>query len=260
MIVDNVISICKYFPEFNASIAAGIAVFCRMIGFAYIAPLFSRKEIPTIVKLPFCLLMTIIIVMSLHPEPMPAHTSLILVCILNIVAGFVIGFAAISIFSAIAAGGDMINMQMGLSSAVMFDQSTKSQSSILGTFFGLFALVIFINIGGFYWLFDALFRSFEIFPLYEHSIPLAQLVNMDYLISITSGVLFFGLQIAAPVLLATLGQDIILGIISKTAPQVNVFSLSFLFKPVMGVIVLIVVLPSIVNIITDYFISFAKIY
>lgn len=260
MIVDNVITVAKYFPEFNASITTGIAIFCRMVGFAYVAPIFSRKEIPTLIKVPFCFLMTIILFGCLHPGAVPVGTSMILICVLNMVAGFVIGFAAIAIFSAIAAGGDMINMQMGLSSAVMFDQSTKSQSSILGTFFGLFGLVIFINIGGFYWLFDALIRSFEIFPMYGHSIPISQLVNMDYLISITSGVLFFGLQIAAPVLLATLGQDIILGIISKTAPQVNVFSLSFLFKPVLGVAILITVLPSLVNVVTDYFISFASIY
>ena len=44
------------------------------------------------------------------------------------VAGFIIGYAAIAIFSAIASGGDMINMQMGLSSAVMFDQSTKARA------------------------------------------------------------------------------------------------------------------------------------
>ena len=52
---------------------------------------------------------------------------------------------------------------------------------------------------------------------------------MDYLVKMTSNVLYMGLQIASPVLLATLGQDIILGVISKTAPQVNVFQLSFLF-------------------------------
>ena len=66
-------------------------------------------------------------------------------------------------------------------------------------------------------------------------------------------ILFFGLQIASPVLLATLGQDIILGLISKTAPQVNVFQLSFLFKPVFGAAIMVWILPMLVNIITDYF-------
>jgi len=77
---------------------------------------------------------------------------------------------------------------------------------------------------------------------------------------LTGNVLFIGMQIAAPVLLATLGQDIILGIISKTAPQVNVFQLSFLFKPVLGAAILIWILPILVNVITDFFNSYATIF
>ena len=120
-------------------------------------------------------------------------------------------------------------------------------------------IIIFIEIGGVYWLFNAFVRSFEIFPIYATSIPLDKIVNMDYLIKMTSNVLYMGLQIASPVLLATLGQDIILGVISKTAPQVNVFQLSFLFKPVFGAAIMVWILPMLVNIITDYFQSFVHI-
>ena len=102
-------------------------------------------------------------------------------------------------------------------------------------------------------------RSFDIFPIYSTSVPLAKIVNMDYLISMSSNVLYMGLQIASPVLLATLGQDIILGVISKTAPQVNVFQLSFLFKPVFGAAILIWILPMLVNVINDYFMTFSHI-
>lgn len=82
---------------------------------------------------------------------------------------------------------------------------------------------------------------------------------MDYLISLSSNVLYMGLQIASPVLLATLGQDIILGVISKTAPQVNVFQLSFLFKPVFGAAILMWILPMLINVISDYFNTFSHI-
>ena len=109
-------------------------------------------------------------------------------------------------------------------------------------------------------MFKALIRSFEIFPIYANSIPLDQIINMDYLITMTSNVLYIGLQLAAPILLATLGQDIILGIISRTAPQVNVFQLSFLFKPVFGAAIMIWILPMLVNIITDFFNSHAAIF
>ena len=76
----------------------------------------------------------------------------------------------------------------------------------------------------------------------------------------SSNVLYIGLQIASPVLLATLGQDIILGVISKTAPQVNVFQLSFLFKPVFGAAIMVWILPMLMNVISDYFVSHAQIF
>ena len=130
----------------------------------------------------------------------------------------------------------------------------------MGNFFGLLAVILFIDVGGLYWLINALHRSFEIFPIYANAIPMDRLVNKEYLVTITSNVLYIGLQIASPVLLATLGQDLILGIISKTAPQVNVFQLSFLFKPVLGAAILLWIMPVIVNVINDYFMSFAKIF
>ena len=106
---------------------------------------------------------------------------------------------------------------------------------------------------------NAFIRSFEVFPLYAVSVPLDKIINLDYLVTTTSNVLYVGLQIATPVLLATLGQDIILGVISKTAPQVNVFQLSFLFKPVFGAAIMVWILPMLINIITDYYQSFANI-
>ena len=114
--------------------------------------------------------------------------------------------------------------------------------------------------GGVYWLFNAFIRSFDIFPIFAVAIPLEQIVNLNYIIKMTSNVLFMGLQIASPVLLATLGQDIILGTISKTAPQVNVFQLSFLFKPVFGAAIMIWILPMMVNVVSDYFLSYSYIF
>ena len=152
----------------------------------------------------------------------------------------------------------MINMQQGVSSATIMDPSTSSQISIMGRLFSLIGLVIFMEIGGAYWTFNAFIRSFEIFPVYASFIPLDEIVNMPYLVKVTANVLYIGLQIASPVLIATLGQDIILGIISKTAPQVNVFQMSFLFKPCMGSAILIVVMPQIYNVICDFFLSFAN--
>ena len=250
----------KMFPALNTMLAAGIMVFARLIRFVRLAPVFNRKEIPGMVKIALCLLLTIVITPFINVPNLTAMNSFVLSILLNVVVGALVGYMAQLILLAVEAGADMINMQMGLSSAMVLDPTTSSQVSILSKIMALFGILIFINLGGIYWLIRALMRSFEIFPIYATSIPLQQLVNMDYLISMSSNVLFMGLQIASPILLATLGQDIILGVISKTAPQVNVFQLSFLFKPVLGAAIMVWILPMLLNIISEYFLSYSNIF
>ena len=248
------------FPEFSRWFSAGFIVFARILGFIRFAPIFNRKEIAGQVKLSFAFILTIILTPLLKPAMPPADISPMLLLLLNFAVGAIIGYIAQLIILAIEAGGDMINTQMGLSSAMVMDPTTNSQTALLSRVITLLGIVIFIEMGGFYWLINALVRSFEIFPVYAVQIPLEKIINLDYLITTTSNVLYVGLQIASPVLLATLGQDIILGVISKTAPQVNVFQLSFLFKPVFGAAIMVWILPMLINVISDFFLSFSRIY
>ena len=258
--MDQVISqISILFPDFARWFSAGFIVFARLLGFIRFAPIFNRKEIAGMAKLAFAFILTVILTPILKPATPPAD-SMLLLLVLNFVAGGIIGYIAQIIILAIEAGGDMINTQMGLSSAMVMDPSTNSQTSILSRVITLLGLIIFMEVGGLYWMINALIRSFEIFPIYATAIPLEKIINLDYLITTTSNVLYVGLQIASPVLLATLGQDIILGVISKTAPQVNVFQLSFLFKPVFGAAIMIWILPMLINVISDFFLSFSNIY
>ncbi len=257
------VELAKLFPDVNAYLLSGIYVFARILGFFRMAPIFNRKEIPGMVKLALALLFTVILTSFLTPkipDILAVKESMLLSIVLNFVVGGIIGYMAQLILLAIDAGADMINMQMGLSSAMVLEPTTSSQVSILTKLISLLGIIIFMQIGGIYWLVHALLRSFEIFPLYATSIPLVELVNMDYLIKMTSNVLYMGLQIASPVLLATLGQDIILGVISKTAPQVNVFQLSFLFKPVFGAAILVWIMPMFINVINDYFLTYKNIF
>ena len=259
--MDNVLTeLMNMFPMLNSMLAAGIMVFARLLGFIRFAPVFNRKEIPSIVKISLCLLFTLVITPFINHDELLQMNSFILSIVMNAVAGAIVGYAAQLILLAIEAGADMINMQMGLSSAMVLDPTSSSQVSILTRIMAILGILIFIHLGGVYWLFRALLRSFEIFPIYATVIPLEKLINMDYLIQMSSNVLYMGLQIASPVLLATLGQDIILGVISKTAPQVNVFQLSFLFKPVLGTAIMIWILPMLLNIITEYFLSYSNIF
>ncbi len=258
--MEGILNGFKYFPQFDAMLSVSLLIFVRFFAFAKAAPVLSRKEIPTVIQLSFALIMTIIFVSVLKVEPLAANFPLIIGIIINAAVGLFVGFVATSIFSAVTAGGDMINMQMGLSAAMMFDKSTGSQSSLLGSYFNLVAAVIYVNIGGMYWLIKAFERTFDIVPVTALSFSLQSIATPEYLIMITSSVLYVGLQIAAPILLASLGQDIILGIISRTAPQVNVFTLSFLFKPILGAMIMIFILPRFLDVITDYFEQYSFIF
>ncbi len=250
----------KLFPEINLALGAGIMIFSRFLGLMQFAPGFNRKEMPTIARLSFSLMITIVTASVIKVPPFPEHSSMLLCIVLNYMFGALIGYIVNCVIATITAAGDMINTQMGLSSAMVLDPTTRAQTSIIGNLFTLVGVIIFMSIGGLYWLIDAFIRSFDIFPMYGVAIPLEKIINLDYLVLITSNILVVGMQIAAPVLLATLGQDIILGTISKTAPQVNVFQMSFLFKPVMGALILTWILPMLINVISDYISSFSNIF
>ncbi|MCD8024370.1 MAG: flagellar biosynthetic protein FliR [Candidatus Gastranaerophilales bacterium] len=254
------IEFAKLFPELNMAIGAGILIFVRIIGVMQFAPPFNRSEIPAMPRLSLALILTVIISMILKPAPVPNGTSLLLCIVLNFTFGFVIGYIINCIIAAISSAGDIINSQIGVSSATILDPSSGTQTSLMGNFFTILATIIFMMIGGFYWTINALIKSFEVFPVYSAAFPINEVINLDYLVKITVNTFVVGMQIAAPILLATLGQDIILGTISKTAPQVNVFQMSFLFKPVMGALILTWVMPMLVNVTAEYLASFSSVF
>ena len=257
---DSLLALLNQIPDFNEYCGTGVLIFARILAFSAIAPVFNRKDIPMIVKISFSLLLTLCFIGLVDDVVPPKNASFTVCIVLNVVFGSLLGFVARTIFQTIESAGEIMNMQMGLQSAVMFDPNAKSQVSIIGKLFMYLSTVIYIKIGGLYWLFGAFKRGFDLFPLYATTIPLDKFVNLDQMVVLTGNVLFIGLQIASPVLLVTLCQDVILGIISKTAPQINVFQLSFVFKPVVGVAILIIILPLLINSITDYFVYYQKIF
>lgn len=254
--LQRLLDLFQYLPEFIDYFNAGAIIFSRFAGFFMFAPVFNRKNIPKLLKGMFTVILTVSFLGILPIEPVPQGTSVFLLMVVNSAFGAVLGYIGYAIIEAVTAAGEIINMQMGLSSAVMFDPATKQQSSIMGRFFSQFAAVIFINFGGLHILLSAFQKSFEIFPMYSVMLPLDEILSLNYVILLTGNLLTIGLQISAPVLLTTLCQDTILGIISKTAPQVNVFQLSFMLKPAVGVIVLLFTYRLMFNVITDHFVQY----
>ena len=144
--MDNLYNaIAQMFPAINTYLMAGALVFARLIGFFRFCPIFNRKDIPALVKIPLALLVTIFIVPFLSPEKVMTHCdSFALSLLLNVVTGSIIGYMAQLITIAVDSGAEMINMQMGLQAATALDPTTSAQVSLLTKIFSLMGIILFI--------------------------------------------------------------------------------------------------------------------
>lgn len=247
-------------PGFYANFIAFILIFTRLMAFFTVAPIFSRKDVVILFKVGFATILSFVIMGIIDIGKIPHDVPFIYLLFMNIIEGALLGLVCAFIYEAIQAAGDLANNQMSLSSASMFDPLSKVQTSLVGNLLTMLALIIFINVDGLHLMLSAFTRSFEIFPLFNPVIDLQKAIPVDYWIYLSGNVIFFGFQIVAPIIITTLAIDLILGIISKTAPQVNVFQLSFIFKPVIGCLVLLVTLPLFMRVLENYFLDHAKFF
>jgi len=257
---ESAIQLLSQIPGFYPSFLAFILIFCRIMAFLAVAPVFSRKDVVALFKVGFATILSFVMLSVVEIGKIPPDEPFILLLALNVVEGLVLGYVCMLIFEVVQAAGDLANNQMSLSSASMFDPLSKVQTSLMGNLISMLALIIFININGLHWMIMAFKRSFEIFPLFSPIIDLQKAIPIDYWVYLSGNVIFFGFQIVAPIIITTLAIDLILGIISKTAPQVNVFQLSFIFKPVIGCMVLLATLPLFMRVLETYFMEHARFF
>lgn len=264
--------------DFNASLHAigllygdygwvlntGLLLLARVLAFTAFAPVLSRKDIPFNIKTAFALVITIMLIWLVPQANIPSQTPTIgqffYLLLLNAFIGALVALIAGMIHRVIAAAGSMMNNQIGLSSAMIFDPSSRAQVMLLDQFFGLFATVIFIYIGGLYWLLDALKRTIDIFPVYGYAHPFTDVIDLSYLSTVAGNSIVIAVQLVAPVIVVTLAVDIMLGVVNRTAQQMPVFQLSFALKPAIGMGVLLVTLPIFIEAVIHYFRDFSKIF
>lgn len=257
---EHLIELVSQIPGFYDQFIAFTLILARLLAFFKIAPIFRRKEIVFMAQIGLAMLFTFILMCVIDIGKVPSDAPYIYLLLMNVLEGYFLGLITRFIFMTIQSAGDLANNQMALSSASTFDPSTRVQTSIIGRIIGMFAIVVFIHIGGFHWLFLAFKRSFEIFPVFEIAPDFVGSVPLKYFIYISGNIIFVGFQMVAPVIITTLSIDIILGIISKTAPQINVFQLSFVFKPTVGCMVLLATMPIFLRILEDYFMRHAQFF
>ncbi len=223
----------------NAWIAAWIWPFIRVLALLNTAPVFDSKSISRKVRFGLTAMMAILLSGILPPPPTLSDTQAMLILAQQIMVGASLGFTLKLIFSGFDMAGDFIGLQMGLSFAQFIDPQRNSSSPLIGSLLSLIASLIFFSLNGHLMMLAAITKTFEMVPIG---------VDFSFLdakrIVLIGGMLFaIALQIALPVLAALLTANVVLGILTRAAPQMNIMSIGFAVTLLTGFWVLWMSLP-----------------
>ncbi len=225
-------------------------ILARIAGLMIEAPLFSARTIPASAKTALAIWVTSVLwfVLPIAQKLPDGGLPFVFLIINEVTIGFLIGFICHIFFAAVQSSGDFIDLQMGLSIASAFDPSTGGMVSIIGRLSFYLALVVFVIINGHHMLFAAVANSFSVLPIGTPINITGGLVIQ--LISTGTAMLLIAVQLATPVIILVFLSDFSFGIISRVAPQVNVFQLGFQVKPTLGLIVILLSIPLLIKHIT----------
>ncbi|ALV06200.1 flagellar biosynthetic protein FliR [Roseateles depolymerans] len=206
-------------------------------------PVFSQRAVPQRVKIGLALFIAVAAQPSLPAMPVVPLDSLpqlLVVVAQQLLIGLSMGFAVRLVFASLEFAGELIGLQMGLNFAGFFDPSTGSQGTSSSRFLGSMVAFLFIAINGHLMLIQSLVASFQAFPVGEEPFRFLRVAQPQVW---GAEVFRMGLWIALPLVTMLLFVNLVLGIISRVAPQLNVFSVGFPLTVSIGLVGLVATLP-----------------
>lgn len=162
--------------------------------------------------------------------------------------GLSMGLAVSMLFYGFDAAGRMVDNQRGASLARVLIPQLGQQGSLSGQLLFQMAIVLYLVIGGHLLFFKSLFESYQLIPIFEFpNVAPGLFPMMDFFIVLAGQVITLSIQIAAPVIIAILMADIILGLTNRVAPQINVWQLGFTIRGFIGILALFLSITIIIH-------------
>lgn len=229
-------------------------VLVRVSAFIFVAPFFSTKGVPNNVKIGLSVFVTYIMYNFGPAHIYPEYNTILgfsTVVLKEVSVGLLIGLAAQMCTSIVLLAGRIIDMEVGLSMANMFDPTTNEQASITGMMLQYGVLLILYTTGLHRYLLAALMETFTLIPVGGAVIDTNRL--LESLITFLSDYIVIGFRICLPVFASMTLMNIVLALLAKLAPQMNMFSVGIQLKLLMGLAVIMVtvtLLPDVCNFIT----------
>jgi flagellar biosynthesis protein FliR len=220
--------------------------FLRALALFQALPVLGSRTVPVRVRIGLAAFIAIASQGSLPPlAPEVASLSLsappmLLLIAQQVVIGLSLGFAVRIVFAAVEFAGEIIGLQMGLNFAGFFDPLSASTATATSRFFGTMVAWLFIVMNGHLLVIGALVHSFSVFPVGPE--PFAFVREMQ---PHKWGAEIFstGLWIALPLVTMLLFVNLVLGTISRVAPQINIFAIGFPVTLGVGLLGLVATLP-----------------
>jgi flagellar biosynthetic protein FliR len=228
---------------------AFLLVVGRLSGLFLLAPVLSSKLIPVRIKvmalLVLGLTMTPFITHGVNLSRMPIdglHFAMLMGK--ETLVGLALGFSIATVFASVQLAASMLDTSIGFSLANIIDPTTSNQSTVLGSFYSMVATLAFLSVQGHQAMLRGLAHSYQMIGLLEMPSFHHILVNAE---SLFVGLFSVGFQMASPVLVTLLMVDVVLGIVSRTVPQMNVFFVGIPLKIAVGLGAIIIGMPTFVN-------------
>ncbi len=214
----------------------------RVLGMITSAPLFGNASIPLMVKIALGMLITLIIapVIPAMPALDPIGWSGLLILVQQLLIGVALGFVMRIVFAVMEVAGEIIGLTMGLGFATFFNPQSLGRSSSISQFLALIATLAFLTINGHLLLLSALVESFSTLPISAepvHGAGFFQLALWGEKIFST------GVQLSLPIVAALLITNVSLAVLTRAAPQLNLFGIGFPLTLAVGFALLWLVLP-----------------
>lgn len=216
----------------------------RILAFISSSPVLGNKQVPKRVKVGLSVLLALIIAPTLPvmPEVSVGSPQGALIIIQQILIGVAMGFTLRVIFTAFEMAGELAGLQMGLGFASFYDPLNSSYSPIVARWLGMVIALAFLAMNAHLYMLSALAESFTALPI-GNALP----HEAHYLAASWGASIFlFGLQISMPVVAALLITNVALGILTRAAPQLNLFAVGFPITLTIGFVVLALSTPYLV--------------
>jgi flagellar biosynthetic protein FliR len=228
--------------QLDAWLAVLMFPLARILGLIAIAPVFASVGLSTRVRVLIGLAIAFALAPVLPPMPSISAGSWIGLAVLvqQTLIGILIGLTLRIVFSAVDLAGEMMGLQMGLSFAVFYDPQNAGQTPVLGEFLGLLTTLIFLAMNGHLLTLAVLAESFRLLPI--GSTPISA-HSFTAIIGWASVLFSAGVLLSLPVVAALLIANLALGVLSRVAPQLNLFAVGFPVTIFSGFTVLTISLP-----------------